>query len=141
MENNLKYYRNKTSLSQDAVGKAMGLDRVTVANHENGKYDISFKKHLVRYAELYNCEPADLITNLNKLGEKNSTFIAPQLSENITMEAMEIAREVLKDHLKRDPEPSLVRKVTEKTINSLKQMNRKEVTASLVKYIIEVENI
>lgn len=61
MSDAIKYYRTKAGLTQEELGKRLGLQKSAVAKYENGRVENIKRSVIERMAKELNCSPIDLL--------------------------------------------------------------------------------
>ena len=61
MSDAIKYYRTKAGLTQEELGKKLGLQKSAVAKYENGRVENIKRSVIERMAKELNCSPIDLL--------------------------------------------------------------------------------
>lgn len=93
----IRYFRNKKSLSQAEVGKALGKSHVAVSDIELGKTELSVKD-LTVLANLFSVTTSDLIEGnqiyyIQYRDAKNITPEEKKIADSSTEEFKKLARE------------------------------------------------
>lgn len=57
--NHIKHHRQKLGMTQDALGKAVGVSRQSINSIERGRYVPSLELAL-KFAKVFNCQTDDL---------------------------------------------------------------------------------
>lgn len=75
---NMRDFRTKSKLSQQAVALYLGVDRTTYGNYESGDIDIPFEKVLI-LCRLFGVKPLDFV-NSDKLNLHDDTLFEDSFS-------------------------------------------------------------